>query len=356
MAGAKGKTVVYIELLRIMAATAVIMIHIIAGLITNYDIGSVNWNICVIIGSLIRWCIPLFFMISGLCFLDREQPISQETILKKYILRLVAVAIAWGAFFYFFELWIYNHPVTVKNLLLAPLMILSGNAGYHLWYLYAIIPIYFLIPALKVYVDNATRVQQKYLLIILFTLSSCFSLFNSVVRQIPQLKAAISIGIVLPEMFAYLACVLSGYYMAHFDLDRGERKVLHLVAVISVLCMPVVNIYVSLLNNSFIITMSEYSGICSISIAGCLLTRLKQLEDGLQKRRIKNTVLSIGGKTFGIYLVHVVFVSILFHKLTIAWGELNALTVIFGSTIAVFIISYIIAWLFAKIPFIKRLV
>lgn len=48
-----------------MAAAAVIMIHIIAGLITSYAVGSVNWSICVAIGSEIRWCIPLFLMISG---------------------------------------------------------------------------------------------------------------------------------------------------------------------------------------------------------------------------------------------------------------------------------------------------
>ena len=356
MTRANGKSAIYIELLRIMAAAAVIMIHIIAGLITSYAVGSVNWNICVAIGSEIRWCIPLFLMISGGVFLDREQPISQGAMLKRYILRLLAVLIVWGVFYYFFELWIYDRPVTVKNFILAPITILAGNAGYHLWYLYVIIPVYFLIPGLKVYVDNATRVQQRYLLMTLFTLCSCFSLFSSVVRQIPQLRVGISIGIALPAMFAYLACVLSGYYMAHFELNSGERKVIQLTAVFSILCMPVVNICISLLNNTFHTSMSEYSGICSISVAGWLFTWLKQQEGGLRTGRIKNIVLHIGRKTFGIYLVHVIFVSILFHKISITWGKLNVLPVVFGCTIAVFIVSYILTWLLTRLPFLKRFV
>lgn len=323
MKDSKREPVTYIELLRIIAAVAVIMIHVIAALIRNYAIGSVNWNICAIIGSEIRWCIPLFLMISGGVFLDREQPISQEAMLKKYILRLLAVLFVWGSFFYFFELWIYDQPITIKNLILAPISILAGNTGYHLWYLYTIIPVYLLIPILKFFVDNATREQQRYLLLVLFTLCSCFSLFNSAVRRIPQLRGAISIGITLPAMFAYVACVLAGYYMAHFELKSSERKVLKLTAILSVLCMPIVNIVLSMLNNLYDTSMSEYSGICSISVAGWLYTWLKQQEGALRKSRMKKTVLNMGGKTFGIYLVHVIFVSIIFHKLPCGMGEIE---------------------------------
>lgn len=351
-----GNKVSYIELLRIIAAAAVIMIHVDAILIKNYAIGSVNWNICAIIGSEIRWCIPLYLMISGGVFLDREQPISQEAMLKKYILRLLTVLIVWGAFFYFFELWIYDQPITIKNLIFAPINILAGNTGYHLWYLYTIIPVYLLIPILKVFVDIATREQQRYLLLVLFMLCSCFNLFNSVVRRIPQLRGAISIGITLPAMFAYVACVLAGYYMAHFELNSSEMKVLKLTAILSVLCMPIVNIVLSRLNNTYDTSMSEYSGICSISVAGWLYTRLKQQEDALQKCRMKKSVLNIGGKTFGIYLLHVIFVSTIFHKLPVAWVKLNSLLVILIGTAIVFTASFILTWLLKKVPYVNRIV
>lgn len=356
MAESDGNKVSYIELLRIIAAAAVIMIHVDAILIKNYAIGSVNWKICAIIGSEIRWCIPLFLMISGGMFLDREQPISQEAMLKKYILRLLTVLIVLGAFFYFFELWIYDQSITIKNLILAPINILAGNTGYHLWYLYSIIPIYLLIPALKVLVDNATRGQQRNLLLVLFTLCSCFSLFNSVVRKVPQLKGVISIGITLPSMFAYVACVLAGYYMAHFESNGSERKVLKLTAILSVLCMPIVNIVLSMLNKTYDTSMSEYSGICSISVAGWLFTCLKRQEGKLEKSGMKKMVLNIGGKTFGIYLVHVIFVSIIFHKLPILWEKLNALLVVLIGTIVVFTASFVLTWLLKKIPYVKRIV
>lgn len=276
--------------------------------------------------------------------------------LKKYILRLLVVLIVWGAFFYFFELWIYDHPITIKNLLLAPINILAGNTGYHLWYLYSIIPVYLLIPTLKVLVDNATRGQQRYLLLALFTPCSCFPLFNAVIGKVPQLRGIISVGITLPSMFAYVACVLAGYYMAHFELNSSEREALKLAALLSALCMPIVNIVLSKLNNTYDTSMSEYSGICSISIAGWLFTWLKQQEGGLEKSRMKKMVLNIGGKTFSIYLVHAVFVSIIFHKSPISWGKLNAMFVILIGTVIVFISSITLTWLLKKIPYVNRIV
>lgn len=276
--------------------------------------------------------------------------------LKKYILRLLAVLIVWGVLFYFFELWIFDQPITIKNMILAPISILAGNTGYHLWYLYSIIPVYLLIPTLKVFVDNATREQQRYMLLVLFTLCSCFSLFNSVVRKIPQLRGAISIGITLPVMSAYVACVLAGYYMTHFELNKGERKVLNLIAVLSFLYMPIVNILLSMLNETYDTSLSEYSGVCSISVAGWLYSKLKLQEGALQKSRMKKTVLNIGGKTFGIYLVHVIFVSIIFHKLPVTWEKMNAMLVVLIGTAIVFTASSVLTWLLMKVPYVNRIV
>lgn len=188
MSESKGERLLYIELLRIIAAVAVVMLHIIAGLVRNYVIGTANWDICVILGSEIRWCIPMFFMISGAVFLDRERHFSLKTMLEKYILRLSLVLAAWGTFYYFFELWIYGQSITIKNIILTPFAVLAGKTGYHLWYLYALIPIYLLIPVLKIFTDHSTKEQQRNLLIVLFTLSSIFPLFNSVAGQIPPSK------------------------------------------------------------------------------------------------------------------------------------------------------------------------
>lgn len=355
MPDAKGKRVLYIELLRVIAAAAVVMLHIIAGLVRNYAVSTADWDICVILGSEIRWCIPLFFMISGAVFLDREQHLPLKTMLGKYVLRLLTALAVWGTFFYFFELWIYGQPVTMKNVVLAPPAVLAGKAGYHLWYLYALIPIYLLIPALKAFTGHSTKEQQRSLLVILFTLSSIFPLFNSVAGQIPQTRGAISIGVSLPEAFAYVACVLAGYYVAHFDLDSSEEKILRLIAIFSILCMPVGNIVLSVLKNDLEFSLSEYSGICSVSVAGWLFAWAKRQEEYLQNHPMGKTALKIGGSCFGIYLLHVFFVSILFHKLPVPWGKINAMAAVLTGTPVVFAASYVLTRMMKKIPFFRRI-
>lgn len=350
----KEKTV-YIELLRIMAAFAVILIHVVAILITHYSIGSSDWIVCAVLGSLSRWSIPLFFMISGCVFLNRDKQIALKVILKKYISKMLVVLTIWSGFFYFFELWIYSQPISLKSFLLAPINILAGRTGYHLWYLYAIIPIYLLMPALKVFVDGATREQQKNTLLMVMLLCGGLNLFNSVTERIPQLRGIISIGVTLPEICGYVGCVLAGYFLAHFELDMTEKKVLTTTAVVSLICMPIASIALSLLNNAYDTTLSAYTGICSISVAGWIFFSLKHKANCLQNSKWKYVVLNFGGTTFGIYLVHVIFVSIIFHKLPIAWGKMNALLVIFICTFFVFGASYTISYLLGKTPLIRKI-
>lgn len=294
-------------------------------------------------------------MISGGVFLDREKQIAQKTILKKYIPRLLAALVVWGACFYFFELWIYNQPITKKNLILVPINILAGCTGYHLWYLYTIIPIYLLMPALKIFVDNATRKQQKNTLLVIILLCGGFALLNSVTGRIPQLRV-ISIGVMLPEICGYIGCVLMGYFLAHFDMNTTEKKVITMVALASLIFMPVANMVLSSLNGTYDTTLSGYSGICSISVAVWLFTWAKQKESIIQNGKLKSVIMNIGGRTFGIYLVHTIFVSIIFHKLPIEWGTMNALLVASISTLGVFVTSYLLSWLLSKIPLIKKIV
>ena len=56
--------------LRILAAFAVVVLHTVATLFMD-SYPSSDWNVANVYESLVRWSVPVFFMISGALFLNK---------------------------------------------------------------------------------------------------------------------------------------------------------------------------------------------------------------------------------------------------------------------------------------------
>lgn len=57
---------IWVECLRIFAAIAVITVHVTASNMGNYPVDSWTWRITNIYSSSVRWCVPIFLMITGM--------------------------------------------------------------------------------------------------------------------------------------------------------------------------------------------------------------------------------------------------------------------------------------------------
>lgn len=74
----------YYDYLRVAAIFGVIMIHVSAQNWQNSNVNSIEWQFFNIYDSMMRWAVPVFVMISGSLFLNREYNI--KTIYKKIFL------------------------------------------------------------------------------------------------------------------------------------------------------------------------------------------------------------------------------------------------------------------------------
>ena len=350
----KSDRIVYIELLRILATMAVIMIHVTAIMIGNNEIGTVSWNISVVYNSLTRWCIPLFFMISGCCFLNREGELSVKEIIKKYVLRLLVVLIIFGLFYCFFDLWIYNETIDFKQILLAPFNVLSGHTGYHLWYLYDMILIYFMIPILQKIVKHTDKKLLEYCLLIYVIFELLVTYFNSLVKYMPVLSEVLEINFEFPDLLGYIGCFMGGYYISHYELSKRVRNLVYVVGGVGLLIMPLGNWILSKIQGIYISVFADYNGLFSVMLAVTLFILLKSKEEHIKESKFAGWIANLGRSTFGIYLVHVMIVSIVFHKLPIDLLKYNSTLTIVALTIFVFIISYILVYVIKKIPILKK--
>ena len=81
-----NKRIDYFDILRAVAIIGVVSIHASSGYIesSNDNISLVR-GMYLIFNKLTRFCVPLFFMISGALFLDCKKDISIKTMYSKYI-------------------------------------------------------------------------------------------------------------------------------------------------------------------------------------------------------------------------------------------------------------------------------
>src|SRR5216117_2766854 len=67
----------WIEQARGAAALAVVILHVSAGVVRGVsDVTSAAWWIGNIVDSAMRWCVPVFVMISGALLLDPAKPLG----------------------------------------------------------------------------------------------------------------------------------------------------------------------------------------------------------------------------------------------------------------------------------------
>ena len=82
-----------VDLAKAVSILGVIMVHI-SSQGYNFPIGSFNWSAAVFWGSVVRGSVPIFFMCSGVLFLDPERELPLKKLYGRYLLR-IAAAMLW---------------------------------------------------------------------------------------------------------------------------------------------------------------------------------------------------------------------------------------------------------------------
>ena len=91
--------VAYADLLRVLATFGVVVIHVCS--IWFYDVGvsSAAWSVYNVYDGLVRWCVPLFVMLSGMFMLDPKKGLTLPGLFFRNILRVCTALVVWGALY-----------------------------------------------------------------------------------------------------------------------------------------------------------------------------------------------------------------------------------------------------------------
>lgn len=141
----------FLDKLRVAATCSVVLLHTITGVMDITDMTLFPFENKVFLAALdlICWCVPVFVLISGYLFLNPARKISVREMLTKYCRRIVLALFIFGVPYACLEQIALEHTFRIGMLGKGFLMVLRGESWSHMWYLYLILLLYLITPALK---------------------------------------------------------------------------------------------------------------------------------------------------------------------------------------------------------------
>jgi len=147
--------VLFFDLLRCVAAVAVIAIHVLAPY--RHELGVIpfgEWATAVGVNSVTRWAVPVFILITGALMLSDNRPFDAKYYVKRRLGKVLIPFLVWSLFYAFLSgVTSSGYDVSVTQQVLADSP--SHATYYHLGFFYYFIPLYFVIPFFQIMVKKS---------------------------------------------------------------------------------------------------------------------------------------------------------------------------------------------------------
>ena len=128
---ANGQRIEYLDYLRVIATAAVVLLHISIQGWGDVDVQSGQWMVYNVWNGLVRWCVPVFVMISGALFLNPKKKVSVYRLWTRNIPRILTAFLFWSVIYALYHL-ATRSGWTGHTFAMA---VLTGN--YHMWFLFS---------------------------------------------------------------------------------------------------------------------------------------------------------------------------------------------------------------------------
>ena len=328
-----------ISYLRIFATICVIWLHTCSTLYENPQIFNLDKKQSLFFNAAsqtMSWAVPVFFMITGMLFLQSEKHIKAEDWFFKYTRRILMALIVFGVPYAALKM-IMSEGLNISLFYKSILMVITDTGFGHLWYLYVLIGIYLMMPVLKSFCEKTSVNEMKLVLIALFVFNFCFPLLS----RLTEYEIAFHSQILYPIFY-----VLMGHCLFE-NRKKMNKKILYIVILSCVFMIWIFNVF-SFKPEVWTSYDSPLIAVLAVSIFAIFI-----------KRKWRNTRLlwEIDRLCFGAYLIHPLFIQFTyrFMKITpIDFCFYPVMTVLFA--ICFICLAFISTWIMRKIGIIKKYV
>ena len=326
----------YFDTLKFLAISGVIFLHC---FILKKNIEIFHFNI-VNLNQLGRFGVPLFLLISGALLLNRE--IELKSFFKKRFIRICYPLFFLIIIAYVFN--IYRHPLT------------------SFWYCWMVLGAYLAIPIINIFVKYGSDKEIEYFLgmfLITAILYQIFNLFN------------IEYSLDLNFFITPISYLVLGYYLSTKEFNSSSNQIILISFIIFIVSTilkmmygnffdiyPKMNLSSTLdlgilqilqVSSVFLLVKNIYSE----SVSGLFSVVKGFLETNI----INNFIVSVSRASYGMYLVHMLFLRQYIRPFfkTLNFNSTNMVIACFITFVGLFLVSWIITVILGKIPYINKI-
>lgn len=356
MGNEQKERVLWLDLLRITAIFAMVMLHIFTGNFLGGDScwrtadpTGTAWQTLNIYDCLLRFCVPAFCMISGIFFLDpdREQPLRK--LFSKNIRRIVTAFVFWSAVYA-----VVGSLLRAETLGLGLVVDMAKSfvfGHYHLWFLLMLLGFYLIVPFLRKITADRRLTAYFLLLTAVFTFLQNAVLLIAPLRNIVEIQSG---KMSLYFVTGYVGYFVLGSYLYRFPPRATVRRLIYALGALSFVGTAVVAGLASRLSGKAIDSYYGYLlPTTLLETAAVFLWFQNTFRNRTFSEKATRVIRTLSAYSFGVYLVHDLF-NMLLHRFGItALSFLPAVSVPV-LTVAVSAASILTVALLHKIPLFKR--
>ncbi|OZI56855.1 acyltransferase [Bordetella genomosp. 4] len=321
---------------RWLAALAVVLLHCAAQAVSDANAyGTKDWLAANLYDSAVRWCVPVFVMISGALLLNRDKPLDARQFYARRAARICAPLIFWTLFYLAWRSLLDWWDDGRVDLSFWPRKIAEGAPYYHLWYLYMIVGLYLFTPMIRALYHRSQPAARRLWVVGILGVAILDALYRQALDT--------GQGFFLTWFLPYL-----GYFVAGRMIYDGELRIPRpgLMLILSVLATAW---GVFTLSDSGRLNLYFYDYF-SITVPFMSLAAFQWIMNTPRLPPLS----TLAPLTFGVYLIHPLFLDLVDRTGPVitpsaAWS----LPV---QTVAVFGLSAASCWLLRRHPATRKLV
>lgn len=322
------------DLLRVLATFAVVVLHTSTTWLGGVAEGAPVQQILLVWDGLVRWCVPIFVMLSGAFSLDPNKALSPKSLFLGRLPRILVSLAAWGLFYNLILFGRTDGRFTWEGIQTALLLLSRGQTQYHLWFLFMILGLYLVTPVLRGLVKGCGRREIEWLLILWFAVGL---LAPAVLSYFPSMGGYNWLRqLDLPMVGGYLGYYVAGYYLRAYVLRPSARYAVYALGVAGMV------VTLTLGGGAF--------GYLTPNVACTAMALFLLLKQLFWPGRFRlGWAVSLSRYSFGIYLSHVFFLMLLTH-FGLHTLPITPVLLVPALSLAAFLGGLITTWLLNRLP------
>lgn len=296
----KENRMIHFDMLRILAAFSVVMLHSAAQFWYTLETDSIQWVIANSYNAVFRFGVPIFVMISGALFLAPSYHLETKRLFKHNILRLCVIYIVWSCIYGWKDCLGFGLKMTDVKPILREM--LSGR--YHLWFLPMIIGIYVLLPVLKSWISHAEKKNVQYFLglFVVLQIGSETVRALTVTDEIHGILNLLQVEMVC----SYLGYFVLGYYLAHAGIGEKLRRIIYISVLPALVCNIVLgNLMIQKYGRGGYLVYDSYGLFTFLIVTAIFLFTVQRCPGSKMGKTGQAVLKEISADTMGIYVMHI---------------------------------------------------